>query len=475
MGGLLALLLSVWAVHAIAAGIPANLAQNVSGWKNLGIDWRVFAFTLLVSFLTGIGSGVMPALLASKTNLNETLKESGQTITDGKRGRTRNWLVTAEIALSLVLLVGSGLMIRSFMRLLDVKPGFNTHNVSTFELSLIYRKYATRELRTAFFAQLLSRVESLPGVKAAGAVNLVPLENRDESIFFSIEGRPPFAPGEAPLADLRSISTGYFGAMEIPLLKGRIFTDQDRQAVPAPVIISDKLARRFFANEDPIGKRLQTGEGLSEIVGVVGDVRYKRFLSEFNDDRLRPAIYLPTLVSQMTLVVRSTTDPSSLTTAVRKEVQAIDKDQPVFNVRTLDQVFGEAMAPQRLSAQMFAIFALIALILAAIGIYAVIAYAVVQRTHEIGIRMALGAQRQDVLTLILRQGMRLTLVGLGLGLAGALALTRLMAGLLYGVSATDLLTYIGVGVLLIVVTLLACYIPARRAARLDPLIALRYE
>lgn len=474
LGGLLGLLLSVWSVRALAVDVPVHLAQNISGWQNLGIDWRVFGFTLLVSLLTGVTSGLVPAFLGTKTNLNEALKEGKQAIAFG-RGHARSVFVTAEIALSLILLVGSGLMIRSFMRMADVNPGFNSHNVLSLELSLIYRKYSAPEQRAAFFAKLLRGVESLPGVAGAGAINLAPLDNGDQSEFFSIEGRPPYAPGEAPLADYRTISPGYLGAMQIPLRRGRNFTEQDLIVPPQVAIISEKLARRFFPGEDPIGKRLRIGQGVSEIVGVVGDVRYKSFISEFSDERLRPAIYIPYSQSQMTLVVRSTTDPANLTAAVRKEVQALDKDQPVFNVRTMDEVFSEAMAPQRVAAHTFASFALIALLLAAIGIYAVIAFAVVQRTHEIGIRMALGAQRQDVLALVLRQGLRLTLIGLGSGLLSAVALTRLMSGLLYGVSATDVLTYVGVAFLLTLVALLACYIPARRATKVDPLVALRYE
>lgn len=477
-GGALGLLLSVWAIDAVAAGIPANLAKYVSGLKELRIDWRVFSFTLLVSVLTGIGSGLAPALLLTRANLNEALKEGASSTTDVGRNRARSLLVIAEVALSLVLLVGSGLMIRSFMRVLDVKPGFNAGSVLTMELSLPYRTYATVEQRAAFFTKLLPHLENIPGVTGAGATNLVPLENGDDSIYFSIEGLPPFAPGQAPLADYRVITPGYLGALEIPLLKGRNFSDRDLRGAPPVAIISEKLAKRFFPDQDPLGKRVRVGDTPSEIVGVVADVRNKSFMSEFNNDRLRPALYVPHAqhpYGQMALVLRSTGDPASLTTAVRKEVQAIEKDQPVFNVRTMSQVRSESMVPQRLSAFMFACFALIALLLTAIGIYAVIAYSVVQRTREIGIRMALGAQSRDVLKLVVRNGMRLALIGVALGLAGALALSRLMTSLLFGITPTDALTFTAVSTGLIAVALLACYIPARRATKVDPLVALRYE
>jgi putative ABC transport system permease protein len=477
-GGALGLLLSVWAIQALASGIPPNLEKYVSGWKNLGIDWRVFSFTLLVSALTGIGSGLAPALLTTKANLSEALKEGARAITDLGRKRARSLLVIVEVALSLVLLVGSGLMVRSFMRLLEVRPGFNASSVLTLELSLPYRKYASFEQRAGFFAQLLPRLETIPGVTGAGATNLVPLESGDDSIYFSIEGQPPFAPGQAPLADYRVITPGYLGALEIPLLKGRNFTEHDVRGGPPVAIISEKLARRFFPDEDPLGKRVRVGEGPCEIVGVVGDVRNKSFTSELRDDRLRPAVYLPHAqhpYGQMAIVVRSTIEPASLTSAVRKEVQTIEKDQPVFNVRTMREVRAESMVPQRLSAFMLACFALIALLLAAIGIYAVIAYSVVQRTREIGIRMALGAQAADVLKMVIRNGLRLALVGVAIGLAGALALTRLMTSLLYGVTPTDAVTFASVSVGLIVVALFACYIPARRATKVDPLVALRYE
>lgn len=474
LGGLVGLLLSVWAVKAIALDVPFHLTQNISGWQNLGIDWRVFMFTILVSLLTGIASGIVPALLGTKANLNEPLKESRLTHTPG-RGRTRGFLVTGEIALSLILLVGSGLMIRSFMRMADVNPGFDTHNVLSLEISLIYRKYSTPEQRAAFFARLLRSVETVPGVAGAGTVNLAPLDNGDQSVFFSIEGRPPYAPGAAPLADYRTISPGYLGTMQIPLRKGRNFTEQDLKIPTQVTIISEKLAARFFPGEEAIGKRLRIGENVSEIVGVAGDVRYKSFISEFNDRQLRPTIYIPYSQSQMTLLLRSSVDPATLIAAVRKEVQAIDKDQPVFNVRTMEEIFSEALAPQRVAAHTFGSLALIALLLAAIGIYAVISYSVVQRTHEIGIRVALGAQRGDVLRLVFSQGLLLMLIGTAIGLGGAFALTRLMRTLLFEVTTTDPVTYAAVVCLLTGVALLACYIPARRATRVDPLVALRDE
>ncbi len=274
------------------------------------------------------------------------------------------------------------------------------------------------------------------------------------------------------------ITPGYLGALEIPLLKGRNFTEQDVRGSTAVAIVSEKLAQRYFPDEDPLGQHVVVGEGPCEIVGVVGDVRNKSFVSESQDDRLRPAVYLPHAqhpYGQMALAVRSTGDPASLTNAVRKEVQAIEKDQPVFNVRTVSQIRNESMVPQRLSALIFAIFAFIALLLAAIGIYAVIAYSVVQRTREIGIRMALGAQAADVLRLVIRNGMALALIGVAIGLAGAFALSRLMRTLLYGVTTTNGVTFVCVSVGLLAVAFIACLIPARRATKVDPLVALRYE
>jgi putative ABC transport system permease protein len=477
-GGLAGLLLSVWAVDAIAASLPANFARYVSGWRNLGIDWRVFAFTLGVSVLTGVVFGLTPALLATRTNLNESLKEGGRTGDSGGRGRARAALVVAEVALSLVLLAGAGLMVRSFLRMLDVRPGFDARDVLTMELSLPSRKYKEPAQVAQFYEQLTARVAALPGVTGAGLTNVAPLSMNDDSTHFSIAGQPPPPPGAAPLADFRTVNPGLFGALGVPVTRGRNFDARDTRAAPHVVLVSERLARRFFPNEDPLGRRIQLGDDACEIVGIVGDVRYKSFVSEAREERLRGAIYVPHAqvpYREVTLVVRSATDASALTAAVRQEVQALDKDQPVYNVRTMPQVFAEAVAPQRLSAYMFAGFALIALVLAAVGLYAVIAYSVALRTHEIGVRMALGAQPRDVFRLIIGQGLRLILVGVALGVAGALAVTRTMASVLYGVSATDATTYAAISLLLALVALVACYVPARRATKVDPMVALRYE
>ena len=478
-GGLLGLLLSVWAVDAIVAGIPANFAQFISGWERMGIDWRVFGFTLAISLATGVLFGLTPALLATRTNLNEALKEGERTgTTGGGRGRMRAALMVAEVALSLVLLIGAGLMMRSFMRLLEVRTGFNGQNVLTMQVSLPARKYKEPQQTVDFYTQLLARLRNVPGVEHASAVNVVPLDYDDDSVFFQIEGRAPFAPGTEPLADYRVITPDFLAALDIPLLRGRNFSDRDVRTAPRVALVSDKFVRRYFPDENPLGHRVLFGQEPYEIVGVVGEVRYKNFVNEPRDERLRPSIYVPeTQVARrdMALLVRAAGEPAALTTAVRQEVTALDKDQPVFNVRTMPQVFIEGMAPQRMSAFMFAGFALVALLLAAVGIYAVVAYSVAQRTHEIGIRMALGAQAGDIMKMVVRQGMTLTAVGVALGLVAAFAMTRAMASILYGVSASDPATFGGVAAMAALIAFVACYIPARRATKVDPMIALRYE
>ncbi|MBA3438908.1 MAG: ABC transporter permease [Pyrinomonadaceae bacterium] len=481
LGGSLGLLLSVWAVDSIRAGMPPNFARLISGWKNMGIDWNVFGFTLLVSLATGIIFGTIPALLASKTNLNEALKEGGRSSTEGRGpNRTRSMLVIMEVALSLVLLAGAGLMVRSFLRMMDTNPGFDANSVVTMEIALPNAKYTEEQQRETFFKRLLQRVETLPGVSAAGAVSQIPLGFDDSDTYFSVEGRPKPEPGKRPFADFRVISADYFGAMRIPLRKGRTFTERDTPDAPPVVIISSAMARGVFPDAEPLGKRLYVGDGerAREIVGVVGDIRHEPFSDELNR-QTDPTLYVPHAQvprGSMVIVIRSAaSDPAQLTAAVQNEVRQVDKDQPVYNIRTMPQIVAESMSPQRVTAFLFGGFALIALVLASIGIYAVVSYSVAQRTHEIGIRMALGAEPRDIFRLVVGGGMKLILIGITLGMIAAFAVTRLMASILYGVSATDFITFASIALLLAAVALLACYIPARRATKVDPGVALRYE
>ncbi|MGH9942993.1 MAG: ABC transporter permease [Pyrinomonadaceae bacterium] len=484
-GGLTGLLLSIWFIDALQAGMPADFARLVSGWSNLGVDWNVFGFTLLLSLATGLVFGLVPALQASKTDLNEALKEGGRGVGAGKQGRarnrTRNLLVVAEVALSLVLLAGAGLMVRSFVNLMSVDPGFQTGNALTFGVALPRSKYKEAEQRSGFQRQLIERLATLPGVSGVGAVNNLPLGFDGSDTFFWRDGQPAPQPGQAPLANVQVISDGYFDAMGIPLHAGRAFDARDTAQSPPALIVNRALAEKYFKGEDPLGRGLRLGNGDKpyQIVGVVGDVRHEPFSDNLS---MEPelAVYQPhaqNAWSQMTFIVRAAAggDAAALAPAVRREVQAIDKDQPIFSVLTMDRVFAISMAPQRLSSFMFGGFALIALLIAAVGIYAVIAYTVAQRTHEIGIRMALGAQRGDILSLVVGQGMKLIAFGIGAGLLASLAVTRLMASILYDVSSTDFVTFAAISMLLAGVAALACYVPARRAAKIDPMEALRYE
>nr|MBA2341406.1 ABC transporter permease [Pyrinomonadaceae bacterium] len=479
-GGGVGLLLSVWMIDFLRKGLPPNfVVKLVSGWDNLGIDWRVFAFTFLLSLLTGVVFGLVPALQTSKTNLNESLKEGGRSATDGRgSNRTRSLLVVSEVALSLVLLAGAGLMIRSFINMLNVKPGFNANNVMTADITLPRLKYTEPEQRVNFYKNLLDRASTLPGVTAAAAINYIPVGWSNTDTGFYVEGRGEPPQGQAPLAYFQVISPNYFDAMQIPLLQGRAITERDAADAPLVVVISNLLAREYFGNENPLGKRLRFGgEKSYEIVGVVGDVRHEAYSERVERPEL--AVYVPHAQSAwntMTIVMRTrSSDQAGVIPALQAEVGAIDKDQPIFNVRTMNQIITESMAPQRLSAFLFGGFAVIALLLAGVGIYAVISYSIAQRTHEIGIRMALGAQAGDIFRLVVKQSMTLILVGIVIGGIGAFAVTRLMASILYGVRASDPVTFSCVALLLGGIAFLACYIPARRATRIDPMVALRYE
>jgi putative ABC transport system permease protein len=445
------------------------------------VDGRVLGFTCAVVALAGLVAGVIPALHASKTNVNETLKAQFSARAPRLGGRrSLQALMVGEVALTLVLLVGAGLMIKSFFRLLAVPKGFNPDNVLTLVLSPGYAKYPpVSPQRRAYYQESLARVQTLPGVQSAGLTSFLPLAGSGGSRSFQIEGRPPFEPGKEPLAQDNLISHDYFRTMGIEMRAGREFTAQDGAEAPPVVIINETMARRFFPNENPIGRRFMWGPTPLTIVGVVGDTRHFGL-----DQEVRPEIYWPYLQTQnfvMRLVVRASSDSSSpanlsgLAAAIRNQVRAVDLNTPVNQVITMDERLSDSVAPRRFQTLLLSVFAAVALIIATVGIYGVLSYAVGQRTHEIGVRMALGAQSEDVLWLLVGQGMRLTLIGALLGLAAALALTRVMNNLLFNVSATDSVTFVSITLLLVITALLASYIPARRATRLDPLTSLRNE
>jgi putative ABC transport system permease protein len=473
-GGAAGLLLALWGVELLVALSPPNLL----GAERVGISLTVLGFTFAVSLLTGVVFGLAPALEAARFNPHESLKETGKSSTGGSRSRhLRNAFVVSEVALSLVLLVGAGLLIRSFMRLQAVDPGFDPQNVLTMRVQLPGSKYREEPKRLAFFREATERIRALPGVSAVSIASAPPFAGIGAATSFTIEGQPEPAVGQKPVTDVRVTDENYFATMSIPIVRGRTYSVQESTEARKVVVINEALARKYFPGEEPIGKRVlvemkQTAEP-TEIIGVVGDAKYATLEGE-----TRPMVYWPhpeLSYNAMTFLVRTTGDPAALAPAAQREIQAIDKDQPVADVRTMESLIGASVARARFGTLLLAVFAGIALVLAAVGIFGVMSYSVAQRTHEIGIRIALGAQTKDVLKLVVGQGLALIGVGIALGLGAALALTRVMSSLLYEVTATDPVTFAAIPLLLAAIALLACYAPARRATKVDPMVALRYE
>jgi putative ABC transport system permease protein len=476
LGGGLGLLLALWATDFLVALGSGSIPHP----GKIGLDGRVLSFTMALTFVTGIVFGLLPALQASKPDLNETLKDGGRSATGGAgRQRLRSLLVVSEIALSLMLLVGAGLLVKSFIRLQQVNPGFDPANVLAMYVFLPGAKYPDDARQVAFFDQVEQRVAALPGVESVGMVSNLPISGNFDQVSFYIEGQPTPNPGDVPDVERYYVNADYFRALRIPLKTGRPFGPEDRADAPRSVIIGEATARRFWPNESPIGKRVKLGALDSSdpwlaIVGVVGDVRHYAL-----DIAPAPQIYLPYTQSpsqQMTLLVRgSTSDPESQAAAVRDQVWAVDRDQPVYNIKSMERVVAESMAQRRFTVLLLGIFSAVALMLAVIGLYGVMTYMVTQRTHEIGVRMALGAQAGDVLKLIVGHAMTLVVIGVLMGLAASFAMTRVISSFLYNVSATDPWTFAGVPLVLCAVAALASYIPARRATKVDPMVALRYE
>jgi putative ABC transport system permease protein len=469
-GGGAGLLVAWWGVKLALAIAPDNLPRAY----DIRLDIPVAGFTLLVSLLTGIVFGLLPALQSSKINLSVTLKEGGRDDAGLLRRRLRGFLIVGEVALAFVLLIGAGLLIRSFSRLTEVDPGIDPRGVLTMDILLPPAKYISDGRSIAFFQQTLERVRALPGVEAAAAVYPVPLSGAHASGGFDIEGRSsPTA--QTFNAGFRLISPDFFKTFRVPLVNGRLLAESDGAKAPHVAVINESLARKYFANEDPLGKRIIYGGSTRVIVGVVGDVKHSAMEEEAKPEIYTPMAQLQSPMLLMSLAVRASGDPMQMLAAVRGQIWTVDKDQPISNIETMERLMAKSVAPRRFNLLLLGAFALVGLALAGVGLYGVMSYMVTQRTREIGVRMAMGAQTGDVLRLVIGEGMKLALIGALLGLGGALALTRLLKTLLFGVSATDPLTFIVIAALLIIVALSACWIPARRATKMDPLVSLRIE
>jgi putative ABC transport system permease protein len=475
-GGELAVLLAIWGTSLLVALKPENLPRL----QEIGIDMRVLGFTFAISLLTGVTFGLLPAWAASRGGVSEALKEGGRSATaGGARQRMRSAFVVAELAFALILLVGAGLLIKTFWMLRSVEPGFNPDHLLTMRVELPEARYKEVDRQTRFRKQVLEGINSLPGVQAA-MISELPLSGDSLNHDFLIDGRPPLSPGDEPSLESRSILGDYFHTMQIPLLTGRDFGPQDfTEKAPLGAIANQTMVRQYFPNEDPLGKRVRWARNPEvqwiTIIGVVGDV--KHFGLDLPE---QPGLYSPYTQANpwkrwTALAVRTQSDPAGMAQAVKQQIWKVDSQLPVTRVQTMSEVAASSFAARRFNMLLLAIFAGLALVLAAVGIYGVMSYAVTQRTQEIGIRMALGARSADVLKLIIKNGMTLTFIGIIIGLGGAVALTRLLTTLLFGVTPTDKPTFITVSAVLIFIALLACYLPARRATKVDPLVALRYE
>jgi putative ABC transport system permease protein len=482
LGGGLGLLLSFWAKDLLLAVSPADFPRSSA----VSIDGRVLLFSLLVTLFAGLALGLAPAIQNSRSDLNSELKEGGRDAGGETRNRVRSLFIVSEIALSLMLLVAAGLLLKSFSQVRGVNPGFDANRVLAVRLSLPGARYANAASVKTFYDMIASRIIGLPGVEGVSAASALPLSGLIARTTFDIPGRAPASASEQPFAQHRWVGPGYFETMKIPVVRGRDIADSDNEHAPGAIIIDQALQRKFFGGQDPLGAHvlINMGDGNPakeyEVVGIVEDVKHMGLTDEpmptlYGPIPQAPKSAVPFMANNFSLVVRTGIEPEALASTVRKELRNIDVDVATAGVRPMHQFLATAVAARRFNMQLIAVFAVTALLLAAAGLYAVIAYLVSQRTREIGIRLALGAAPRDILRLMMGQGMKLTLIGVAIGFIGAIAVTRLMRSLLFAVTPTDLMTFSIAAIVLIVIALLACYIPARRATKVDPLVALRYE